>query len=214
MPQRRRSDARRMPEGYPHGPAAALASVDALASLDDPRAIVLVEGVSDRIAVDTAARRLGREPVAVVPVGGAQGLRRMLRAIRSQHPGAALAGLYDIGEESVVRSALAEAGLVEPDGAARTAAFFACRTDLEDELIRACGTELVVACVERSGDARAFARMRQQPEWRGRPTHEQLHRWISSGASRKLRYARILVDAVPLERMPSPLVDVLTAAHA
>jgi hypothetical protein len=51
-------------------------TVRALSSADDARAIVLVEGVSDQIAIETLAARRGRdlatEGVAVVPIGGAQ----------------------------------------------------------------------------------------------------------------------------------------------
>jgi len=46
------------------------------------RAVVLVEGVSDQIAVETLAGRRGRdlaaEGIAVLPVGGAHGVGRYL----------------------------------------------------------------------------------------------------------------------------------------
>jgi len=212
MPERRRIDARRVPDGYPHGPAAAVASAHALDALADPGAIVLVEGVSDQIAVDTLARRLGATGLSVVPVGGAQGLRRMLVAVGVRHPAAVLSGLYDVAEERVIRYALESAGLLEPDEPVERAGFFACRADLEDELIRACGAELVEACIARVGDARAFRKMQKQPEWRTRSATDQLRRWLASGARRKLRYAQILVEAVALDRMPEPLVSLIERA--
>ena len=47
------------------------------------RAIVLVEGISDQIALETLAVRRGRdlaaERVVIVPTGGAHGVRRMQR---------------------------------------------------------------------------------------------------------------------------------------
>src|SRR5204862_367989 len=52
----------------------------ALTRIGDVRAIVLVEGFSDQIAVETLAARRGRdladESVAVVPIGGAQACAR------------------------------------------------------------------------------------------------------------------------------------------
>src|SRR5215831_19195797 len=46
------------------------------------RSVVVVEGQSDKVALETLARRLGRdlhaERVSVVPVGGAQAIGRVL----------------------------------------------------------------------------------------------------------------------------------------
>ena len=47
------------------------------------------------------------------------------------------------------------------------------------------------------------------PAWRVRATEEQLRRFMGSGARRKIRYARLLVDALDLERVPRPLDRVL-----
>jgi hypothetical protein len=206
---------RRVPDGYPHGPAAAVAATAALDSLGHPRRIALVEGVSDQIAVDTLARRLypdDAQDLAVLPVGGAHGLRGMLGSVMQRRPGVPLSGLYDIAEEPVVRRALEESALLRPGDRVENAAFFACRKDLEDELLRACGHALAEECLARGGDLAAFRKLQSQPEWRDRPFDDQLRRWITSGARRKLRYARIFVDAIPLERMPRPLVAVIAQA--
>lgn len=92
--------------------------------------------------------------------------------------------------------------------------FFACTEDLEDELIRACGAGRVEASLRENGDLPAFRRMQQQPQWRGRDVEAQLRRWIAGGAERKLRYARILVDALPIGELPRPLTAVLDSAAA
>jgi hypothetical protein len=59
------------------------------------RAVVLVEGTSDQHAVETLARRRGRDLVAegveVVPMGGFGNLPRAIE----QHRGVPLVGLYD-----------------------------------------------------------------------------------------------------------------------
>src|SRR5207245_10262352 len=76
--------------------------------------IVLVEGVTDEHALTLAARRLGRdlkaEGVSVVPINGAHAISRFLRQLAAEEPGAKLAGLYDEGEEEVIRAALERAG--------------------------------------------------------------------------------------------------------
>lgn len=206
---------RQVPEGYPSGPAAALVAHEPLGELDDVRSAVFVEGLSDRIAVEALAHRrgvdLGERRVLVVVLGGVQGLRRMLQLI-PRRAGLVLSGLYDEAEEHVVRAALLDQRVITEDGSLEDAGFFACRRDLEDELIRACGVEAVEACLAAEGDLTAFRRLQRQPEWRGRSADAQLRRWIASGARRKLRYAKILVDAVTAERMPQPLDRVLDRA--
>jgi Overcoming lysogenization defect protein-like, TOPRIM domain len=158
--------------------------------------VVLVEGVSDRIAVETLARRRGRdlaaEGVSVVAIGGAQAIGRFV----SRYEGAALAGLCDAGEEALFRRALG-------------ANVFVCVADLEDELIRALGAARVEEILEAEGDLGAFRTLQKQPEWRGRPVEDQLRRWLGSGARRKLRYARLLVDALEPDRAPPPLAGLI-----
>ena len=178
--------------------------------LPEARAIVVVEGASDRSAVEALAKRRGRdltaEGVAVVAIGGAQAIGRFLDVVWRPARGVELAGLCDVGEERHFRRALERAGL----GAdLERAGFFVCDRDLEDELIRAIGTDAVEAIVEAEGDLTAFRTLQKQPEWRGRPTGEQLHRFMGSGGSRKVRYARLLVEALDPARVPRPLDGVL-----
>src|SRR5712692_10474823 len=75
------------------------------------RTIVLVEGVTDELALRLAARRSGRdlnaEGVSIIPINGAHAISRFLRQLAAEKPGAKLAGLYDEGEEDVIRAALA-----------------------------------------------------------------------------------------------------------
>ena len=119
----------------------------------------------------------------------------------------ALAGLYDAGEEGVVRRGLERAGL-DP-GVSRDdleqAGFYVCVEDLEDELIRALGADRVEEVVGAQGDLAAFRTLQKQPAWRGRPTEEQLRRFMGSGGRRKLRYARLLVETLDLDHLPRPL---------
>jgi hypothetical protein len=41
--------------------------------------------------------------------------------------------------------------------------------------------------------------------WRGGATAEQLRRFKGSGSGRKIRYARLLVEALDLSQVPRPL---------
>ena len=83
--------------------------------------------------------------------------------------------------------------------------FFVCSADLEDELIRALGAASVEAVVDAEGDLGSFRTLQKQPEWRGRATEQQLRRFMGSGSGRKIRYARLLVDALDLGQVPRPL---------
>jgi OLD-like protein len=182
--------------------------------MTNPRAAVLVEGTSDKVAVETLAVRSGRdleaEDVVVLAIGGAHAIRRFLAGFDD---GVRLAGLCDAGEEDDFRRALEAAGLganLTREGMERLG-FFVCERDLEDELIRALGAEAVEQIVEAQGDLRAFRTLQKQPEWRGRPTEDQLHRFMGSGGRRKIRYAALLVEALDADRVPRPLVGVLAA---
>ncbi len=180
-----------------------------------PRAVVLVEGISDGRALEALAERRGRdleaEGVAVVPMGGAQAIGRFLRRFGPEGLDVGLAGLCDAGEERDFRRGLEGAGL----GSHLTRAdmerlgFYVCEADLEDELIRALGADAVLEVVEAQGDLGPFRTLQKQPAWDGRPLEDQLRRFMGSGGSRKIRYARLLVDALDLAQVPRPLDAVL-----
>ncbi len=201
-----------------HGPAAATeATAQALAALDDPRSIVLVEGVTDQIAIETLAAAtdvdLTARHVAVLPIGGAQAVRRFLGEFAGTNVG--ITGMCDAGEARVWQRALAAAGLGTPETreAMATLGFYTCVEDLEDELLRAVGVDRVQEVFESEGDLRSFRTLQHQNEWRDRPVHAQLRRFVAAGARRKHRYAWLLTQAaVELDRAPAPLVGVLTAA--
>jgi hypothetical protein len=86
--------------------------------------------------------------------------------------------------------------------------FYACIEDLEDELIRALGADLVLEIVEERGELGPFRTLQKQPEWRGRPVDQQLRRFLGN-SSRKIDYAPLLVDALDLSKAPRPLDAVL-----
>ena len=200
-------------EGVPAG--GPRATRRALAGLGDSRAIVLVEGISDQIALETLAARRGRnlerEGGSVVPIGGAQAIGRFLTRFGPQGSDTRLAGLCDAGEEEVFRRSLERAGfgtdLTRPD--MERLGFHVCVADLEDELIRALGAASVEALLESQGDLASFRTFQKQPAWRGQRIEGQLRRFMGSADRRKIRYARLLVDALDLGRVPRPLDGVL-----
>ncbi len=172
------------------------------------RTVVLVEGTSDRAAVEALARRLGRdlaaEDVAVVPIGGAHAIGAALERYGSR----TLAGLCDAGEERHFQRALEGAGLgsgLDRAGMERLG-FFVCDSNLEDELIRALGAACVERIIEAQGDLRALRTYQKQPAHRDSTTDVQL---VGFMWNRKIRYAPLLVDALDLDRVPRPLDGLL-----
>jgi hypothetical protein len=182
--------------------------------LDGTRAVVLVEGVSDRVALETLAARRGRdldaEGVSVLPIGGAQAIGNVLRLIRAREREVRLAGLCDAGEERGFRDALERAGLGSDltRESMEELGFYVCEVDLEDELIRALGAAVVEQVLAKNGDLGSFRTFQRQPQWQGRPTESQLRRFFGSSAG-KIKYARLLVEALDLTRVPRPLDRVL-----
>jgi hypothetical protein len=157
--------------------------------------IVLVEGITDRIALEAVAAKLGLdladEGIEIVPIGGAQAIRRAA----AEYEGERVVGLCDAGEERWFRRVLGDAAYV-------------CTADLEDELIRALGPAGVEEVVAAQGELETFRNFQNQPAWRGRPVEAQLRRWLQNGG-RYLRYPPLHVAALEPERIPRPLAGVL-----
>jgi hypothetical protein len=168
------------------------------------QAVVLVEGVSDQLAVQALASRRGRaltdEGVAVIPIGGAGNVRRFLETFVPQ--GVRVAGMCDAGEEDDFRGAVERAG-------ADWAAFAVCDADLEDELIRSLGAARVERIIEAQGELARFRTFQKQPAQRGRSIEAQLRRFMGTRGGRKIQYAPVMVGALDLARVPRPLDRVL-----
>jgi hypothetical protein len=176
------------------------------------RAVVLVEGISDRRALEALARRRGRdleaEGVSIVPMGGAQAIGRFLEQLGPRGSNVRLAGLCDSAEETDFRRGLERAGLgseltrVEME----RLGFYVCFADLEDELVRAVGAEGVEHVIAAEGELRSFRTFQKQPAKRELTREQQLWRFMWN---RKARYATLLVNSLDLERVPRPLDGVL-----
>jgi len=155
--------------------------------------VVLVEGESDRIALETLAARMGMPMPDVRVVGGSKGARRAAAELA----GVQLVGLVDAGERRDFERVL---GTV-----------FVCDPDLEAEFVRALGVDGVEAVIAAQGELESFRRLQRQPFQRGRPDEAQLARFFGGRSGNKARYARLLAEAVPLDPVPPPLAALLAA---
>ena len=170
------------------------------------RTAVLLEGPSDVAAVEALAAREGRdlpaEGVCVIPMGGAMNVGRYAGLLGPPGLGLRLAGLCDEGEQRFYDRGLERAR-------APRQGFFVCVADLEDELVRALGVARVEEVVEAEGDLQAWQTFVRQPAHRGRPPQGQMRRFLGTKKGRKIRYGRLLAEALDPERVPAPLGDLL-----
>lgn len=184
------------------------------------RVAVLVEGESDRLAVETLAIRLGQDlsadGVEIVVMNGVTNTRTIAGELLRAAPAITLAGLYDAPEADKVRGGLVGAGVVtevEISGL-RDAGFFACTVDLEDELIRAVGLDGVEAVIDSEGETHSLRLLAGMPAQQGWSRDAVIRRFLTSQAGRKARYARRLSEEVDLDHAPSPIVDLLAHVRA
>jgi hypothetical protein len=186
-----------------------------LARVTESQAVVLVEGMSDKAALETLAGRrgqgLGRGGSCVLAMGGVTNVGHYLDLLGPRGIGVRVAGLCDAGEEGYVRHALERAGLGACSSRADMEAlgFHVCTADLEDELIRALGPAVVEQIVRAQGELRPFRTLQKQPAHQHETLAGQLHRFLGTRSGRKSQYARLLAGALDLARVPPPLDRVL-----
>jgi len=188
---------------------------EALAGGVGSRAVVLVEGTSDQVALGALAERRGRDldadGILIVAIGGATNIGHFLDLLGPQGFDVRLAGLCDVAEEGDFRRGLERAGLGFNLARAEMGSlgFFVCVADLEDELIRSLGATSVEEVIDAQGELGSFRIFQKQPEWRARTHEEQLRRFMGTRSGRKIDYARLLVGALDLNQVPPPLDGVL-----
>jgi hypothetical protein len=170
------------------------------------RAVILVEGDSDRIALETLAARIGHDLAAqgveIMSMSGVTNVGAYLERIAAN---LSVVVMCDDRESAKVRRAGERAGSVD-------LLVEVCVDDLEDELIRALGPAAVERVIEAEGELGSFRSLQQMPAHRERTAEQQLRRFVGTKSGRKAKYARLLVDALDLARVPQPLMGVL--AHA
>lgn len=175
------------------------------------QAMILVEGESDRRALEVVATRMGRDLVAedipIIAIAGAANIDRFLDLIP---PHVGLSGLYDETEHRILREALVRAGIASAGDDLESMGFFVCSRDLEDELIRGVGVEEVLEVFDTEGDLTSWHRFSDQPAQRGRPIGARMHRFLGTRSGRKIEYAGLLAERIDLSDQGSPLLRVLT----
>jgi hypothetical protein len=176
---------------------------------------VLVEGISDRRAIEALAERRGYDleaaGVSIVSIGGSKNITRWLEAFGPRGLDVRLAGLCDAAQEDDFRRGLERAGL--GSGLTREdmerLGFLVCVEDLEDELIRSLGVGAVEAVIEEQGELGSFRTFQRQVEWRDRGVDQQLRRFLGTTRGRKIRSAPALVEALDMAKVPRPLARLL-----
>ena len=166
--------------------------------------VVLVEGGSDVAALEALTARDGlREAFELVAMGGITNVARHVAELSQRRPDAVLLGVCDEPERRFmerVRPPLRD--------------IFVCERDLEDELIRALGPDVVVGLLEELGELGRFRTFQEQPEWRGQPLHDQLRRFAGTRSGRKAVFAARLAAELTPGALPEPLDRLLTRVRA
>jgi hypothetical protein len=189
-----------------------------MARVGQARKVVLVEGGSDKAALEVLAQRrgvaLGRNGICVLAMGGATSIGRFVGLLGPRGLNVTLAGLCDVGMEDHVRRALRRGGLDPGQSRAdlATCGFYVCTADLEDELIRAVGSAAVEQIIADHGELRAFRTFQRQPAHRHETAGQQIHRFLGTRSGRKAQYARLLAAALDLALVPPPLDGVLAGS--
>ena len=188
----------------------------AVASYEASGTVVLVEGESDRFAVEALAARLEVDLLAagaaVVSMGGVTNLHHHLAALARDPVRRRVIGLFDVGEIAYVRRVVEDAGLGSADADLASLGFFACVPDLEGELIRALGNARVEELLAEHGELARFRVFQNQPAQRVKSTDAQLRRFMGTHAGRKARFAPILVEALDEARIPAALSSLVAFA--
>lgn len=148
---------------------------------------------------------------AVRPAGGATNIGHFAAAFGPSGLGIPLAGLCDEQEEEDFRRGLLRAGLAPGPGRGglERMGFRVCVADLEDEMIRALGTDVAERVIEAEGEAHRLRTFLKQPAQRGRPRDALLRRFIGTHSGAKARYGAALAGALDLARLPPPLEGLL-----
>ncbi len=180
------------------------------------RKVILVEGLSDRLALLSLARRRGRnldaEQTSVVALHGAGTIGSFLSLLGPNGLKLKLSGLCDENEEGDWIKKLEQNGF--GSGLTRTTlasfGFFVSVRDLEDELVRALGNAAVENLIDAQGEKAKLSTFASQSDKKGKPVNEVLRLFLQS-RDRKVRYAPLLVEALNMTTVPQGLDEVLNA---
>lgn len=173
------------------------------------RAVILVEGEGDRLALSHLAGLLGRdldaEGISLIAMGGKTLFRHFLKLLGPRGLGIRLAAMCDADAEAKWAAALRAEGVVTATSRhdLEAAGVFVCDPDLEAEFVTLLGEATVEALITSLGDEDAFAQFSDHPKRADAPKAELLRKFVH-----KTDYAIPLVDTAGA-RAPRPLLEVL-----
>ena len=174
---------------------------------------VFVEGESDRLAMRALAQRLGhdlqKQRISIVAMGGATNIVHFLDRYGPKGESHRLLGLCDSGESRCITRAFSRAG--KGSTSLNDLGFQVSEADLEDELIRCLGVDEVLNVIASQGELGSFELLQRQPSLRGRPIEAQLRRFFGGRSGNKIRYAPLLVSALPSGMAPPPLARLVAS---
>jgi len=179
------------------------------------RSVILVEGPSDKLALQAAAEKLSKDldsrGASIIELDGANTLATFLKLVGKTGFDLPIYALCDADKESLWRSTLQSAGYgtLETRADLEAFGFLVADRDLEDELIRALGVARVKAAITNEGDDSAWATFQKQGTQRGLPELEQLRNFIQVRTARKVQYAPVLVDLLQLHEVPNCLARII-----
>lgn len=179
------------------------------------RKVILVEGISDLLAIRAVARRGGRnldaEGVSVLSLDGGGGFDAYVKLLGPAGLKIEVLGLCDADQEPQWSTWLEAAGFgAGLDRAAMEAlGFFVCDRDLEDELIREIGVADVLALIDAEGELTAFQTFAGQAAHASKTPEDQIRSFFRK-QGRKARYAPLLVNATAPGGEPRPLREILS----
>lgn len=180
------------------------------------RAAILVEGESDKYALEALAfrknRNLDADGVTIVVMRGAGSIKTFLALLGPNGLRVKLAGLCDAAEESQWSDTLKAHGFgTKLDRTAMASlGFYVCDKDLEDVLITAVGEQETLHIIDSQGETAAFNLFAKQPDHSSQSRHEQLHDFLHS-RGRQITYAPQLVDCLDLKKLPVSLEGIIDA---
>ena len=162
-------------------------------------AVILVEGITDRLALEAVAGRLGVDlgGVAIVPIGGAQAVRRAAAEYEGEH----VVGLCDAGEERYFRRVLGDAT-------------FVCRRTSRTSCSAPSACRASRSCSKRRASSRRSATSRTSPHGAAARRRRDCRAGSSRPTGRRYRYLPLLVEMLEPDEIPAPLVGVLAAVCA
>jgi hypothetical protein len=177
--------------------------------------VILVEGISDLLAIRMLARRSGRDldgaGATLLSLDGGGGFVHYLALFGPNGLDLRLLGLVDADHEQTWSQALTKAGVpVAARGALNAAGVQVCDPDLEGELVVAIGTHRIAELLADEAQTVRYQTWVAQKGLLQDPLERQQAAWIGRSSASKVFWAPVLAENTPLDNIPAPLCALLT----